>query len=69
MKTERYDSDETFIDLRGILERYKVPPDPDTNVSFDRGTWSKIEFDANHRGMRIKDLVRKIVRSFYEDTT
>ena len=26
---------ETFIDLRGILERHRVPPDPDCLVTWD----------------------------------
>ena len=57
--------DETFIDLRGILERHKVPPDPDVRVVLDQGTWTSLSLDADLLGMRVSDLMRAIVEGFY----
>ncbi|MDP7494667.1 MAG: hypothetical protein QGG26_17005 [Candidatus Undinarchaeales archaeon] len=56
---------ETFIDLRGILERYKVPPDPDVRVVLDPRTWKSLNLDADELGMRVSDLVRAIVEGVY----
>jgi len=56
---------ETFIDIVGILERHKVPPDPDVRVVLDRMTWDSLSFDAELLGMRVAELVRAIVEGFY----
>jgi len=57
--------DETFIDLRGILERYKVPQDPDVRVALNPRTWRALCFDADLLGMRIADVVRSILEKHY----
>jgi len=57
--------DESFIDLQDILERYKVPPDPDVRVVLDRMTWDSLSLDAEILGMRVAELVRAIVEGFY----
>ena len=57
--------DETFIDLRGILERHKVPPDPDVRVVLDPRTWMALSFDAELLGMRAADVVRSILEKHY----
>ena len=57
--------DETFIDLRGILERHKVPPDPDVRVVLDPRTWNALAFDADLLGMRTADVVRSILEKHY----
>jgi len=56
---------ETFIDIVGILERHKVPPDPDVRVVLDRMTWDSLSLDADLLGMRVADIVRSIVKKHY----
>jgi len=55
------DQDETFIDIVGILERHKIPPDPDVRVVINPKTWDALAFDAELLGMRMADVVRIIL--------
>ena len=65
MRAGPSDQDESFIDLRGILERHKVPPDPDVRVVLDLRTWDALAFDADLLGMRIANVVRNILEKHY----
>ena len=65
MKVRSLNPDETFIDIVGILERHKVPPDPDVRVVLDPRTWTSLNLDADQLGMRVSDLVRAIVEGVY----
>lgn len=57
--------DESFIDIVGILERHKVPPNPDVRVVLDPGTWLALSLDADLLGMRAADVVRNILEKHY----
>jgi len=57
---------ETFIDLRSILERHKIPPAPDCLVTWDVRTWHELCRDADLLDMRCSDIVRLIVERYYE---
>ncbi len=65
MKGAPLDPDETFIDIVGILERHKIPPDPDVRVVLDPRTWDALTFDAELLGMRGVDVVRCILEKHY----
>ncbi len=65
MKVRSLNPDETFIDIVGILERHKIPPDPDVRVVLDPRTWTSLNLDADQLGMRVSDLVRAIVEGVY----
>ena len=67
MRDDLYGQEESFLDISSILERHKVPPDPDLLIVWDRELWRTIVKDAEQRGTSMKAIVREIVRSYYDN--